>query len=627
MSEADGIEVADLDWTVVVDGDEMTVQVANEGPPGETGAGLPDGGVGGELVAKNGAVPFVYKLIAAPSSSLPTVTTVGTPGDNLHIPTEKAVRDAIPAAGEPALGTPAGDGYILSSTIAGVRSWIARLVLGTTSGTAAAGDHGHAQLHTQGTDQGLDTGGTNAVTAAQAKAAYTHSGVVTGNPHAVTAAQVGAATINGHVVKASGTGLTQRASVNFIGAGVKAADNDIALATDVTIPGVATFADDNARTSAIPIAVNQPGYQTDTGVQYRAIGTSAGNWVVVTPASVGAATAAQGTDERVPTAAGMAAKIHAADNKATLADADEFAIADSEATYGLKRVLWSYIKGVFTPAAHAGSAATSAHSGLGTAAAAATGDFATAAQGTLAANAIPKATADANSILYAVTDDSPAALALAANQFPARSSSGNIVAKSITDFGLSLVDDADAATARGTLGAAPMAAVRHVFWPAGAAIPNTTNGAATGTVEAGTNKNMYDVFDFDSATSESVQFVGNLEHWGAGTIKAKAVWTYAGSPGGTNVQWSVSARAYANDDAIDQAFGTAQVISDDKIAAGDAHITGATPAITVGGTPANGQPVIVRVARDVANDDLAADARLLGIIIEYTESATAEAAW
>lgn len=44
--------------------------------------------------------------------------------------------------------------------------------------------------------------------------------------------------------------------------------------------------------------------------------------------------------------------------------------------------------------------------------------------------------------------------AFAANTFPARSSSGNLVAKTITDFGLSLIDDADAATALTTLGAA-----------------------------------------------------------------------------------------------------------------------------------------------------------------------------
>jgi len=46
--------------------------------------------------------------------------------------------------------------------------------------------------HTQGTDQGLDTAGANAVTAAEAKAGYTHSGVVAGNPHAVTPSEAGA---------------------------------------------------------------------------------------------------------------------------------------------------------------------------------------------------------------------------------------------------------------------------------------------------------------------------------------------------------------------------------------------------------------------------------------------------
>lgn len=65
-----------------------------------------------------------------------------------------------------------------------------------------------------------------------------------------------------------------------------------------------------------------------------------------------------------------------------------------------------------------------------------------------------KTVADANSILYAVTDNTPAALTLAANKFPARSSSGDIEAKSITDFALTILDDADAATVLATIGAA-----------------------------------------------------------------------------------------------------------------------------------------------------------------------------
>lgn len=59
-----------------------------------------------------------------------------------------------------------------------------------------------------------------------------------------------------------------------------------------------------------------------------------------------------------------------------------------------------------------------------------------------------------NTLLIGTATDTLTITAFAANTFPARASSGNLVAKSITDFGLSLVDDADAATARTTLGLA-----------------------------------------------------------------------------------------------------------------------------------------------------------------------------
>lgn len=62
----------------------------------------------------------------------------------------------------------------------------------------------------------------------------------------------------------------------------------------------------------------------------------------------------------------------------------------------------------------------------------------------------------ANQMLIATGANAPAVLALAANQFVARSSAGNLAAKTITDFGLSLVDDVDAAAGRATLAAAPL---------------------------------------------------------------------------------------------------------------------------------------------------------------------------
>jgi len=64
-------------------------------------------------------------------------------------------------------------------------------ISGKPSSSVADIDDAVSKKHTQGTDQGLDIGGPNAVTAAQSKTAYTHSGVTTGNPHQVTKTDVG----------------------------------------------------------------------------------------------------------------------------------------------------------------------------------------------------------------------------------------------------------------------------------------------------------------------------------------------------------------------------------------------------------------------------------------------------
>ena len=58
-------------------------------------------------------------------------------------------------------------------------------------------------------------------------------------------------------------------------------------------------------------------------------------------------------------------------------------------------------------------------------------------------------------------------------------------------------------------------------------------------------------------------------------------------------------------------------------------MSAATAAITVGGTPALHDLLLFKVSRLPADDGdtLVGDARLLGVLIQYTESSTEPSAW
>jgi hypothetical protein len=150
--------------------------------------------------------------------------------------------------------------------------------------------------------------------------------------------------------------------------------------------------------------------------------------------------------------------------------------------------------------------------------------------------------------------------------------------------------------------------------------PSTTNGcAAAAQTEHATNDVDLVTLDFDAASDEFAQFTTWMpDDWNGGTVTAKVAWTAASSSG--DVIWGVQGRAYADDDAIDQAWGTAQTVTDTLTAVGDMCITDATSAITLAGSPAGGQIVQWRVYRDAdaGGDTLAADARLVAVKITYT---------
>jgi hypothetical protein len=134
-----------------------------------------------------------------------------------------------------------------------------------------------------------------------------------------------------------------------------------------------------------------------------------------------------------------------------------------------------------------------------------------------------------------------------------------------------------------------------------------------------TNKINTDELLFDPATAEYAQAAVVMpSNWNAGTVTAKFHWT--ASTGSGAVVWALSGRAYADNNALDQATGTAQTVTDTLLTVNYEHITAATSAITLAGSPAAGQLVIFQLYRDATNgsDTLASDARFLGVEISYT---------
>lgn len=153
--------------------------------------------------------------------------------------------------------------------------------------------------------------------------------------------------------------------------------------------------------------------------------------------------------------------------------------------------------------------------------------------------------------------------------------------------------------------------------------PSTTSGCADNVrVEYGTNDVDLYHLDFDPDTDEFAQWTLVMpSDYDGGTITAVFYWA-ANSTSTNSVVWGCQGRAYADSDAIDQAWGAAQTVTDANNAQNDVNISAATASITLAGAPAASQLVQIRVYRDADNgsDDLAVDARLIAVRLTFTRS-------
>jgi hypothetical protein len=189
----------------------------------------------------------------------------------------------------------------------------------------------------------------------------------------------------------------------------------------------------------------------------------------------------------------------------------------------------------------------------------------------------------------------------------------------ISTFIKTLLDDANAAAALTTLGAVGKQAIPI---PAGGMEAAETNGAASGSVTLTNQK--FITKDFDTATQETVYFAFRMpQQWDEGTVTFQVVWSHAATTTNFGVVFELAAVATGDDDAGDAAFGTSQTSTDTGGTTNDIYISPESSAITVAGTPQAGDYVWFMLRRVPANgsDTLAVDARVHELTLYMTNAA------
>lgn len=182
-------------------------------------------------------------------------------------------------------------------------------------------------------------------------------------------------------------------------------------------------------------------------------------------------------------------------------------------------------------------------------------------------------------------------------------------------------------TLAATAGATIKTVGKQTIWvPANSMTPSTTSGAATGSIETANGQNV-EVLDFDATADEHACFnIAMPKGWNESTVTFQAFWCSTATDT-DGVAWGLQAVAMGDNEALNQSYGTPIVVTDDaQSATTEVYVTAESAAITIAGTPAEGDLVTFRFFRDVsdANDDMTEDARLIGIKLFYTDNAATD---
>ena len=170
---------------------------------------------------------------------------------------------------------------------------------------------------------------------------------------------------------------------------------------------------------------------------------------------------------------------------------------------------------------------------------------------------------------------------------------------------------------------------KDTIWvPAGAMRPTVSNGCANITdVETTAGRPDMQVLDFDASSDEHAQFsVAFPKSWDEGNLTFQVYWTTTATDT-DGVAWVLSAVKVANDSTIDVNYSNSATVTDSALgAAEDLCVSAESGTLPVSGASVD-DLVYFKIQRDVSDshDDMAEDARLIGIKIFFTTDASNDA--
>ncbi len=167
-----------------------------------------------------------------------------------------------------------------------------------------------------------------------------------------------------------------------------------------------------------------------------------------------------------------------------------------------------------------------------------------------------------------------------------------------------------------------------IFIPASAMAPRLTDGATVLILESAGNKVNRQALVFPPSAAKYAQFgVAMPKSWNAGTVTARLLWEHPSTVTNFGVVWGIQGLSLADDDAFDNAFGSAVTVTDTGGTPADHYKSPETGAVTLSNSPAKGDTAIFQIYRDATAgaDNLAVDAYLYGVELYLTTDAANDA--